>query len=202
MIDYYKTLSEIIKNYNKYLIPLVFYEIVFFIKYKFQYNKIIYLNNNIFADCIPCSFFALKKIEKFIKKKKIKRICDLGSGIGKIIYYFGHIKNYSIDGIENNKKIFSESIKLKKFNINLFNENIINYNYNKQKYDLLIANDPLKKKRDFFFLIQQLKKIRYKTYIIFINLDLNKKKIIFNNFKIINYFNISKKRNIIFCNNL
>ncbi len=67
------------------------------------------------------------------------------------------MNNYKIDGVELEKEIYIESIKLKNNNIKIFNENILNFNVS-NKYELFIINDPLKKEEDLNKLIHNIKK--------------------------------------------
>ena len=199
MTVYFKALTQILKNYNIYFFPILYYEICFYIRYPSEFNRFKYLNSRSFSDSIPCSLFTLNKIVNFINDKKIKKICDLGSGYGKILYYLGDVKKYFVDGIEFDEEIFFESLVLKKSNINIFNKNILKFNYNEKKYDLLIVNDPLKKISDFKFLTKKILEIKKKTYLVFINIDKSKAKEVFKYFKILDFCNISNRRNIIFC---
>ncbi len=75
----------------------------------------------------------------------------------KILYYLGILNNYKIDGVELEKEIYIESIKLKNNKIKIFNENILNFNVS-NKYELFIINDPLKKEEDLNKLIHNIKK--------------------------------------------
>ena len=199
MTVFFKALIQILKNYNIYFFPILYYEIFFYIRYPSKFNRFKHLNSKNFSDSIPCSLFALNKVVNFINDKEIKKICDLGSGYGKILYYLGHVKKYLIDGIEFDKKIFFKSLDLKRINVNIYNKNILKFNYNEKKYDLLIINDPLKKTSDFKFLAKKILKLKRKTYLIFININKSKVKEVSKCFKILNFYNISNSRNIIFC---
>ena len=158
MKKYLKALFDIIKNYHFYSILILVNEAIYYKKYNNAFNKFKYLDSNYFSDSIPCSYFFLKKIKNFIIKNNIKFICDLGSGYGKILYYLGVLNNFKIDGIEFEKEIYLESLKLKNENIQIFNKDILNFNMH-DKYQLLIINDPLKKDKDFNKLIQNIKNI-------------------------------------------
>ncbi len=196
MINYIKAIIQIIKNYRSYSIVIIFFELLYFLKYSNKFNEFKYLKSKYLSDSIPCSFYTLKYIEKNILNLRIKRICDLGSGYGKILFYFGDIKRYKIDGVELDKEIYVKSLILKNKNINIYNKNIINFNY--QSYNLLIINDPLKKISDFKNLSLKIKNYKNK-YFVFINMNVNKKKIVLKYFKMINKIDFSKSRNIIFC---
>ena len=198
MKKYLKALFDIIKNYNFYSILILVNEAIYYKRYNNAFNKFKYLDSNYFSDSIPCSYFFLKKIKNFIIKNNIKFICDLGSGYGKILYYLGVLNNFKIDGIEFEKEIYLESLKLKNENIQIFNKDILNFNMH-DKYQLLIINDPLKKDKDFNKLIQNIKNIYKKTFMVFINLNKKKLNYVTENLKVKDSLIISKNRNILFC---
>jgi len=201
MYKYLKAIYHIFKNYHLYSIPVLLNEIVFYFKYNNAFNKFKYLNSNFLSDSIPCSYFFLKKIKKFTKTQKLNYICDLGSGYGKILYFFGNLNNYKIDGIELEKEIYLESSILKSNNIRIFNENILEFDLKNIQYDIFIMNDPLKMTDDLMKLIFKIKKLYKKTYFVIINVDKKKLEMVRNNLNIIDSLIISKNRNIIFCSN-
>ena len=132
-------------------------------------------------------------------KHNLKYLCDLGSGYGKILYFFGNLNKYKIDGVELDSEIFLESNLLKSNDIRIFNEDILKFDLRNIKYDLFIMNDPLKKNQDLMKLIFEIKKAYKEVYLVFINIDQEKLKSVENNLKIIKSSIISKNRNIIFC---
>ncbi len=200
MQKYLKAIVDILINYNFFSIPILISELFFFLRYKNQYNKFKYLNSNFLSDSIPCPFYFLKIIEKFIKKNKIKYICDLGSGYGKTLYFFGKIKNYYIDGVELDREIYFDSLNLNCKKIRIYNQNILTFNLFKKKYDLLIVNDPLKKVSDFKKLISNIIKVgNKKIYIVLINLDQKKIFVVIKYLKILDRIQISENKNIFFC---
>ena len=198
MLKYLTALFDIFKNYHFYSILVLLNEAIYYQRYNNAFNKFKYLNSNFFSDSIPCSYFFLKKIKKFIIKNNIKFSCDLGSGYGKILYYLGVLNNYKIDGVELEKKIYIESLKLKNNNIKIFNENILNFNAS-NKYELFIINDPLKKEEDLNELIHNIKKNYNRIFLVFINLNQKKLSFVTQNLKIQESLIISKSRNILFC---
>ena len=199
MIKYLKALTSILINYHFYSIPILISEIFFYIKYLNKYNKFKYYNSKILSDSIPCSFYFLKKIEKFLDKKKIRHLCDLGSGYGKVLYFFGKIKKYNIDGVELDKEIYIESLSLKNDNINIYNKNILKFDIFKKKYELFIINDPFKKFSDLKKIINKILRIKKKNYLVLINLSEKKSNYIKKYLKILDKIEISSKRNIYFC---
>jgi hypothetical protein len=199
MSKYLKAIFNIFKNYQFYSFQVLFYEFIFFIFYNHKFNRFKYLNSNFLSDSIPCPFLFLIKINKFISNNNVKHICDLGSGYGKILYFFGILKKLKIDGVEFDIEIFNSSYSLQNNNINIFNDDILKFDFEKKNYDLLIINDPLKDKEDFRKLILKIKMIKKDMFIIFINLDFKKKDIMFNSFKILDKFEPSNNKNIFYC---
>ena len=199
MSKYLKAIFNIFKNYQFYSFQVLFYEFIFFIFYNHKFNRFKYLNSNFLSDSIPCPFLFLIKINKFISNNNVKHICDLGSGYGKILYFFGILKKLKIDGVEFDIEIFNSSYSLQNNNINIFNDDILKFDFKKKNYDLLIINDPLKDKEDFRKLILKIKMIKKDMFIIFINLDFKKKDIMFNSFKILDKFEPSNNKNIFYC---
>ena len=198
MKKYLKALFDIFRNYQFYSFLILLNEAIYYQRYNNAFNKFKYLNSNYFSDSIPCSYFFLKKIKKFIIKNNIKISCDLGSGYGKILYYLGVLNDFKIDGVEFEKEIYLESVKLKNDNIQIFNKNILNFNTS-NKYQLLIINDPLKKNEDLNRLIQNIKKNYSKIFLVFINLNQKKLNYVIKDLKINESLIISKSRNILFC---
>ena len=198
MKKYLLTLFYIFKNYHFYSFLILLSEALFYLKSNSVVNKFRYLNDDFLSDAIPCPHFFLKKIKKFIIQKKIKHLCDLGSGYGRVLYFFGNINKLQIDGVELNKEIYLDSIKLNSDYIKIFNENILKFNLNNKKYDLFIVNDPLRKNEDLLELILKIKKFCKKSYVICINLDKKKMESVNCNLNLIDSFIISKSRNILF----
>jgi len=92
-----------------------------------------------------------------------------------------------------------DSLNLKNHNIKIYNEDILKFDLANNRYDLFILNDPLKKKGDLDKLILRIKESYNQGYVIFINLDQDKLKSVFENLNIVESTIISKTRNIIFC---
>jgi hypothetical protein len=199
MLKYFKAISDIIKNYQFYSFQVLLNETIFITLYNKKYNKFEYLNSDFLSDSIPCPYLFLKKINNFIKKKNIDQICDLGSGFGKILYFFGKIKKINIDGVELEKKIYDLSLNLQCDKIKIYNQDILTFDLNTKKYELFIFNDPLKNSSDLLKLILRIKKNYKSVYLIFINLDFNKQKLIKKNLIINDQFVASSNKNIFFC---
>ena len=132
MQKYLKAICHIFKNYRLYSILILIYEIIYYFKFNNAFNKFKYLNSDFLSDSIPCPYLFLIKINKFIAKKNFNYLCDLGSGYGKILNFFGNLNDYKIDGVEMEKEIYLESFKLNNNKINIFNENILTFNIKKK----------------------------------------------------------------------
>ena len=76
MSKYLKAFIEILINYYIYPIPILIFEIFFYIKYPNKYNKFKHSNSKFLSDPIPCPFYFLKKIEKSNSIKKYLRVLD------------------------------------------------------------------------------------------------------------------------------
>ena len=198
MVKYINYIIKIILNYKAYSLNIIFYEIFFLLFYDKKYNIINLSKIKSATDPVPTSFYVLKLIESFINKNKIYNICDLGSGRGKILYYLGVNKKMNIDGIEIDNELYSQSLVLKNQNIEINHANILDYDYLKKKYDLLIVNDPFQNKEDLQILLHKLETLKYENFIIFINIDIEKVKIIKNYTKILKFKKFSKSRNVYF----
>jgi SAM-dependent methyltransferase len=201
MIDYLKTLLNILKHYHLYSITVIFNELFFYFNHDKFLNKIKIYNSNSLSNSIPCPYFFLKIINKFIKKKNINYLCDLGSGYGKILYFFGKLSKYKIDGVEINNEIFKKSKILENQNIRIIHDNILYFDLNNSEYDLFILNDPLKQLDDLRMLIKKLSNLQYNCYIVLINMTLEKADIVKQNLKVIQIYKISSTKNIYFCTN-
>ena len=118
--------------------------------------------------------------------------------IGKILYFVGNIKKFQIGGVELNNEIYKDTLFLKDLNIDIFNENILDFKLDNKEYDLLIINDPLKRIQDFESLIKKIKTINYKVFIVMININSDKIKIANDNLEIISNKFFSKNRNVLF----
>ena len=68
-----KNLLRIIKDHKFFLIPIIFYELIYFLKgYKgFKFN---FSNNNEMSDNIPCPYYFLIKIKKKLNEKILQNL--------------------------------------------------------------------------------------------------------------------------------
>ena len=98
-----------IRSYRNILLQVFFFEIL----YSLRFGELIPLikthNNNLRTDTVPCIFFFLHEISKFIKKNKIKSIVDVGSGYVRVVNFlstlnssaqnFQHFSNQTLNSI-------------------------------------------------------------------------------------------------------
>ena len=188
---------QILLSYKKVLIQLLFFEFFYLLR-GYKQNSIEIFNNDRFTDNIPCPYFFLQKIIKFILKSNIKSLLDLGCGGGRALYFFNEKLKINYYGIEYQTTIYENCKKLfqKDDNIKIFNEDFMSFEFLKLNNDCYFINDPLKKKDDLEKLIIKILDLIKKNgkiiYFILINLDDSKRKI-FNEYKLIEFYQINSK---------
>jgi len=188
---------QILLSYKKVLIQLLFFEFFYLLR-GYKQNSIEIFNNDRFTDNIPCPYFFLQKIIKFILKSNIKSLLDLGCGGGRALYFFNEKLKINYYGIEYQTTIYEKCKKLfqKDDNIKIFNEDFMSFEFLKLNNDCYFINDPLKKKDDLEKLIIKILDLIKKNgkiiYFILINLDDSKRKI-FNEYKLIEFYQINSK---------
>ena len=90
-----KNIIATTKKYKFSIHKILFYEI-FFILRGFKGNKIGFDVNDEFSANIPCPYYFLIKIKKFLDKKQIKSFIDLGCGNGRVIFFLIDILKLNI----------------------------------------------------------------------------------------------------------
>ena len=159
-----------IKSYRNIFFNVFLFELFFSIKFKDCLNNIVIHNNKHRTDTVPCVYYFLFKISKFIKKEKIKSIIDIGSGLGRIVNYIYHQNKIKCYGIEFDKNTYKKSLKLSNKKIKIYNGDALEFDFNKTKFECFILVDPFKKnyhkKR---FLNKLLKLKQKKIFVILIN---------------------------------
>ena len=90
-----------------YSLIIIINELYYFFKFKNKFNEFKYLKSKYQSDPIPCSFYALKFIEKKLINQKITRIGIITNGVknylkynnklNKINDYQGYIHNFKWD---------------------------------------------------------------------------------------------------------
>ena len=171
----------IVKKYKFSILKIVFYEI-FFILRGFKGNKVDFAYSNDFNPNIPCPYYFLVKIKKFLINTNIKSFLDLGCGNGRVIYFFNNFLKIKYFGIEFIEKPYN-SCKLlfaKNQNIQIKNDDFRNLKFLINDIDCFFINEPLKNKKDFEIVVNKIYEKYSKNnkiyYIILINVskdDLN-----------------------------
>ena len=186
---YIATLS----TYRKKLIQVLFFEIFYTIKFSDSYYKI--HNNDKQTDSLPCCYYFLREIAKFINKKPISKVIDLGSGTGRIANFLAIYTKAKIVGYEIDTKVLKYAKSKKIINVSFYKKNINLLNFKTLYSDCYIFNVPLQKEKDIKKLIDKIsfgrKKIKKKYYLIIVNIDSHlidiKLSNIFKNYKLINF---------------
>ena len=99
-------------------------------------------NNSNRTDTVPCVYYFLHEISKFLKKNSIKSVVDIGSGYGGVVNFISSVNRIKSCGIEYDKEVFKVANKFKKKNVNLYCRHIFNFNMKKFKSKCYILVDP------------------------------------------------------------
>ncbi len=159
-----------LKKYQNKLIYVLFFEIFYTIKFRDFYYKI--HNDNTITDALPCPYYFLYEISKFIKKSPISNIIDLGSGNGRVVNFLAQITNKNVVGYEIDQELIDYSISKKNNNnANFFRKDFKDLDFNKVDADCYIFNSPLKKKSDIKNFIYKASLVKKKYFLIVINID-------------------------------
>ena len=180
-------IPQLLSKYRRKIFRVTIFEIYYSILKRRLYYKI--QNHPERADSMPCPYYFLYKISKFIKKNKFYNIIEFVSGFGRVTNFLADNTNAKITGFELNKKVFNKSVKLKNKKVTLFNKNILDLNFSKNQADCYIMIAPLKKEKDTIKLQRKIIEAhinKKKLYIIMVNIN---KKLINKKLKIINTIN-------------
>ena len=197
-------LFKIIFSYRKYCFHVIFFEIFYFFK-GYKNININILNHEKFTDNIPCSYFFLFKIKKFLLKKKIKSMIDLGCGGGRSIYFLNKDLKIKYYGLEYHEGIYNSCKNLFNLdeNVKILNEDFMSLNFLEFNCDCFFINDPLRNKNDFDKLIQNILKFKNNNsqiaYFILVNVDKDKREIL-KSCKLIEFLQIATKGYYIYSN--
>ena len=118
---------------------------LFYMMRGFRGNSFNIYSGQRLTDNIPCPYFFLSRISKFIKGNNINSLIDLGCGSGRTIFFFN--KEYKINyfGIEYFENAYSKCKKLFENNNNvvIIKEDFMNFNFLEIDNDCYFINDPL-----------------------------------------------------------
>jgi len=155
-----------IKSYRYIFLKVFFFEVF----YSFKFKELIPLmkvhNHATRTDTVPCVFFFLHEISKFIKKNRIKSIVDVGSGFGRVVNFLSVLNNIKSHGIEFDKDVHKNALKLREKRVKLYCGDIFNFRLDRFNSNCFILIDPFKKIKDrnkFLFRFKKIfpKKIKY-----------------------------------------
>ena len=159
-----------IKSYRNIFFNVFLFELFFSIKFKDFFNNIVIHNNEYRTDTVPCVYYFLFKISKFIKKEKIKSIIDIGSGLGRIVNYIYHQNKIKCYGIEFDKNTYKKSLKLSNKKIKIYNGDAFEFDFDRTKFECFILVDPFKKNNHKKRFLNKLLKLKQKKkFVILIN---------------------------------
>jgi hypothetical protein len=180
-------------SYHKIFLKVLFFEILYSIRFGEFLPKIKLQNNKKRTDTVPCVFYFLHKISSFIRKNKIYSLVDIGSGYGRSVNFISMMNGIQTHGIEYDKEVHDSALKSRKKNVKLYCGDIFNFQIQKFKSNCFMLNDPFKKTSDIRKILHKIKKMNSKKkYIIYIN---NKNKTL-NKLKLIYSIEASKKRSL------
>ena len=157
----------------------------------------------------PCPYYFNYKLSKFINKREIKKVVELGCGFGRITNFLADNTHSKIFGYELDLEAFKSAYKSKFQNVSIKHCDILKINYNRNKFDAYILNDPFfqpnkKNIKIYKNLIQKIykskKNSKKKYYIIAINF-IEKKRKVFLRYNLVKKISAGPGRNInIYCN--
>ena len=186
-------IPRLLLKYKRKIFKVTIFEIYYSILKRRLYYKI--QDHPERADSMPCPYYFIYKISKFIKKNSIDSAADLGSGNGRIVNFLSSKTKVKMYGYEIDKDMFNYSIKNLNINAKIENQDINLLNYTDLDVDCYILNTPFLKDEMLKNLIKKIslskENSEKKYYIIIINVDVILKKIklsdIFENFKLIKF---------------
>ena len=160
-----------ISLYHNIFLKVLFFEIFYSIRFGTFIPKIKIYNNPKRTDTVPCIYYFLHEISKFLKKKGIRSIVDIGSGYGRVVNFISIINKIKTCGVEYDKEVFDYSLKIRKKNINLYCGDIFDFDLRKFNSKCFILVEPFKKVKDRTKLLNKIKRIypKQKKYIIAVN---------------------------------
>ena len=160
-----------ITSYHKIFFKVLFFEIFYTIRFIEFLPRTKIQNNSVRTDTVPCIYYFLHVISKFLRKKNISSIVDVGSGYGRVVNFISSINRIKSHGIEFDEEVHKTAIKIKKKNVKLYCGDIFNYNIKKFNSKCFILVDPFKKIKDRNKFLSKFKKTFPKEikYVIAIN---------------------------------
>ena len=100
-----------IQSYKNLFFQVFFFEIFYSLRFKELIPLMKVHNHKTRTDTVPCIYYFLHEISKFLKKKDIKSIVDIGSGYGRVVNFITLKNNIKSHGIEYDKEVFKFALK-------------------------------------------------------------------------------------------
>lgn len=148
-----------IQSYKNLFFQVFFFEIFYSLRFKELIPLMKVHNHKTRTDTVPCVFFFLHEISKFIKKNKIKTIVDVGSGYGRVVNFICSLNTIKAHGVEYDREVYKHALKTKKKGVKLYCGDIFNFKLAKFKSNCFILIDPFKKIKDRNKFLSRFKKI-------------------------------------------
>lgn len=162
-----------VRSYRNIFFKVILFEIIYSIRFCSIIPKMKIQNDNNRTDTIPCIYYFIHEISKFIKKKEIKSLIDIGSGYGRIVKSINKMNNIKTIGIEFDKEIHQKMINQSNNNVNFYNGDVFKFNLKKLNPECFVLVDPFKKDNDKIRFLKKLtKEFKNKNkYLILINFN-------------------------------
>jgi len=167
----YNYFLNFFRSYHAIFLKVFWFEIFYSVVFKEPLPKIKIQNNSNRTDTVPCIYYFLHEISKFIKEKKITSVVDIGSGYGRVVNFISKMNKIKCYGIEYDKDVFQSALKIKNKNVKLYCGDALSFNIKKFKSKCFILVDPFKKAKDNKQFLSKIKKLypKEKKYVISVN---------------------------------
>lgn len=165
-----------VKSYRLLFLKVLFFEIYYSLRFRDFIPLMKIHNDKNRTDTVPCVYYFIYMISKFIKKNRITSIVDVGSGYGRVVNSLSVLNKIKTYGIEFDREVHNHSSKIRKKNVRLYCGNIFDFKLSQFKSNCFILIDPFKKSKDsnkFFSRYEKIFKKKIK-YLITVNILKNK----------------------------
>ena len=170
-------LLNFITSYKKIFLKVIFYEIIYSLKFRDFSQNIKIHNDKSRTDTVPCIFYFLHQISKFIKNNNIRSVVDIGSGFGRVINFINIQNKIKCYGIEYDHEVYKKSLKYKNKSVKLYCGDVFKFRFENFNSRCFILVDPFKKKIEIKKIFNKIRKISPKKNKYIIAVNINKKKI-------------------------
>ena len=148
-----------VRSYRNLFLKVLLFEIFYSIRFGSLIPKMKIQNNSSRTDTVPCIYYFLYEISKFLKEKRIKTIVDVGSGYGRVVNFISSKNKIKSIGIEYDKEVHKLALKNRNKNTVLHCGDVFNFNLKRLNSRCFILVDPFKKVRDRNKFLNKIRKI-------------------------------------------